>query len=78
METIDGQYGIDQDSGLIGMLARDEIDIAIADFTPTIDRNLVATSLKNFEFTWLGPMFNFKGFDVHSTLWFLLILTYSY
>ena len=50
METIDGQYGIDQDSGLIGMLARDEIDIAIADFTPTMDRNLVATSLKNFEF----------------------------
>ena len=54
METIDGQFGIDKDSGLIGMLARDEIDIAIADFAPTRDRNLVATSLKNFEFTWLG------------------------
>ena len=38
MESIDGQYGVDESSGMIGMLARGEIDIAIADFNPSATR----------------------------------------
>ena len=38
VESIDGQYGVDETSGMIGMLARGEIDIAIADFNPSATR----------------------------------------
>ena len=38
VESIDGQYGVDESSGMIGMLARGEIDIAIADFNPSATR----------------------------------------
>ena len=46
-------YGIDADSGLIGMLARDEIDLAVADFnTQMLSRNLAATGLKGIREYW--------------------------
>ena len=38
VESIDGQYGVDETNGMIGMLARGEIDIAIADFNPSATR----------------------------------------
>ena len=44
--SIDGLYGNDENSGMIGMLFRDEIDIALADYNPTSTRNAAATWLK--------------------------------
>ena len=45
VESVDGTYGLN-DSGMIGMLARDEIDLGVADFSTLIpERNLVATGL---------------------------------
>ena len=46
-------YGLDAGSGLIGMLARDEIDIAVADFSTQMpSRNLAATGLKGVREYW--------------------------
>ena len=44
-ETVDGQYGIDNTSGLIGMLFRNEIDIAVAAFYPMVTRSMAAQEL---------------------------------
>ena len=46
VESIDGLYGNDETNGMIGMLFRDEIDIAVADYNPTATRNAAARWLK--------------------------------
>ena len=51
-ESIDGKYGIDNTSGLIGMLSRDEIDITIGDLQQLEKRNLAATALVSLRQYW--------------------------
>ena len=46
VESFDGTYGLDANSGMIGMLAQDKIDLGVAGFSTLIpERNLVATGL---------------------------------
>ena len=51
---MDGMYGLDADSGLIGMLARDEIDLAVADFSSTQmpSRSMAAAGLTGIREYW--------------------------
>ena len=46
VESVDGTYGLNADGGMIGMLARDQIDLGVAGFSTLIpERNQVATGL---------------------------------